>query len=250
VGRAREVGVSGWQASLRVAVGGFTLDVELGGEGALALIGPNGSGKTTALRALTGALELDAARVVVGGEVLEDTAAGVCVPVELRRVGYVPQDHGLFRHLSVVDNVAFGLRLGPGRLDTDEARARARAALAELGCEALSGRRPRALSGGEAQRVALARALVLEPRLLLLDEPTSALDAVTRRAVRAALARRLGARAEPTVLVTHDVRDVVALGARVCALDRGKLVQQGTLEELRAAPATAFVAEFVGVMEE
>ena len=119
--------------------------------------------------------------------------------------------------------------------------------LDELGCAGLEARRPGSLSGGEQQRVALARALVVEPRLLLMDEPLAALDAAVRREVRASLAARLAARGRPTLIVTHDARDVRALDARVVVLDRGRVVQEGSLDELEAEPANAFVAEFVGV---
>jgi ABC-type sulfate/molybdate transport systems ATPase subunit len=117
--------------------------------------------------------------------------------------------------------------------------------LAALGCQDLTHRRPGHLSGGEKQRVALARALVIEPRMLLLDEPLAALDVSARRSVRAVLAARLRELDCPSIVVTHDVRDVDALAAHVCVLEQGRVTQQGSLQELRAAPATEFVAEFV-----
>lgn len=233
--------------SLRVRIvapmGPATLDIAFEGPtGPLTIIGPNGSGKTTLLRALVGALRPSDGRIEADGEVLFDAAAGIDRPIERRRVAYVPQGYGLFPHLSVLDNVAFGLFGG-----RDERRTRARAMLEAFDCVHLADRRPRRLSGGEQQRVALARALVVEPRLLLLDEPLSALDVGVRRAVRTLLARHLKALGRPSIVVTHDVRDVAALGAPVCVLDGGRVVQEGTLDALRAAPVNAFVAEFVGV---
>lgn len=236
-----------WRAAIKARLGAFTLDVQLGGgSGVMALVGPNGSGKSTCLRALVGAINPDVAHIVVGDAVLADTAAGVELPIERRRVGYMPQGYGLFPHLSALDNVAFGLSLGARRQPRADRRSAARRMLTELGGAALAERRVSRLSGGEQQRVALARALVLEPELLLLDEPLAALDATARRAVRRFLAERLAAYGRPTVWVTHDVRDVVALDAEVCVLESGRVVQRGPVEALRAAPATAFVAEFVG----
>lgn len=219
-----------------------SLDVELsGGAGPLALVGPNGSGKTTLLRTLAGARRPRAGRVEVDGIPL--FGPDVDVPIEARRMGYVPQGYGLFPHLRVVDNVAFGLRDGP-RVARQAAATRM---LAALDCAHLARRWPRRLSGGEQQRVALARALVIEPRMLLLDEPLAALDATTRRAVRAFLAEHLRALGRPSIVVTHDARDVAALDAPVCVLEGGRIVQRGSLDALRRDPATDFVAEFVAV---
>jgi ABC-type sulfate/molybdate transport systems ATPase subunit len=155
-------------------------------------------------------------------------------------VGYVPQGFGLFPHLRAVDNVAFGLA---GRKDR---RRVARSLLEDLGIAAVADRMPRDLSGGERQRVALARALVLDPELLLMDEPLSALDAASRRRMRSFLAVHLEERQRPAIIVTHDVRDVMALGGDVHVLEGGRIVQQGTAEDLREDPGTDFVAEFFG----
>ena len=144
-----------------------------------------------------------------------------------------------------MENVAFGLQHQRPPVVRAERERRAREALRELGCDSLEHRAVHELSGGEQQRVALARALVVEPRLLLLDEPLAALDATTRRTVRGVLAKNLAARGGPTLVVTHDVRDIAALDASIYVLERGVVVQHGTLGELRAAPASAFVAEFV-----
>ena len=151
----------------------------------------------------------------------------------------------LFR--SVQENVEFGLANSPNRYRVEDRRQRAGAVLSELGCAPLAERRVDRLSGGEQQRVALARALVLDPDLLLLDEPLAALDATRRRSVRRVLAERLEAFGRPAILVTHDVRDVIALGATVVALDGGRVIQRGSLDELRRSPASDFIAEFLGV---
>jgi len=236
-----------WRASVRARLGDFELDLELDGDARpLALIGQNGSGKTSLLRALAGAIEIEEAEIVVAGEVLASSSAGVSLPIEARRVGYVPQGYGLFAHLSVIDNVGFGLSTSLRRVARAERRRRAAAALDALDCADLAEREIAGLSGGEQQRVALARALVIDPALLLLDEPLAALDATTRQTVRRALAAHLRAFRRPALIVTHDVRDVVALDARVCVLERGRVIQRGELDDLRASPASAFVAEFVG----
>lgn len=230
-----------WRVNIRADLGTSALNVELeGGLEPLALVGPNGSGKTTLLRIIAGARAVDSGEIEVGGELLLSTSRGVDVPIEARGVGYVPQGYGLFAHLRVVDNVAFGLSL-----PKVERRQKALQMLEHLQCAHLADRLPKRLSGGEQQRVALARALVREPRLLLLDEPLASLDATARRAVRTFLAERLRAMQRPSIVVTHDVRDAEALGARVCVLEGGKIVQTGTVDELRAAPGTDFVAEFV-----
>lgn len=230
-----------WSAKISLALGELSLDVDVRAENSVAaLIGPNGSGKTTFLRALAGLAEAKG-EFTVDGEAL--LSATVDVPPEARRIGYVPQGFGLFPHLNVVDNVAFGLSNVP----RSERRDKARAALAELGCESLATRRCDALSGGEKQRVALARALVIQPRMLLLDEPLAPLDVGVRRRVREHLAEQLQARPIPTLLVTHDVRDLPRLVEYVFVLEQGNIVQRGTPRELSEAPATEFVAEFFAV---
>lgn len=232
--------MTGWTLKAVAQVGAFHLDVDLAGDARpLALVGPNGSGKTTVLRLIAGALRPRSGRIQVGEAVFFDGATDL--PIERRRVGYLPQGYGLFPHLTALENVAFGLRGSRAAR-----RAGARAMLANLGCAALADQRITRLSGGEKQRVALARALVIAPRVLLLDEPLAALDVVTRRAVRGELAEHLARSACPAIVVTHDVRDVVALDARVAVMDAGRVVQTGELDAIRGAPATAFAAEFVG----
>jgi molybdate transport system ATP-binding protein len=237
-----------WSASVRARLGALEMDLSIEGhDGPVALVGPNGSGKTSLLRMIAGLHAPDAGSIQVEGSPVYDTSAGIDVPSEFRRIGYLPQGYGLFPHLNVLENVAFGLSTGRGRLEAAARRRAASAALEDLGCGHLAQRLPARLSGGEQQRVALARALVVGPRLLLLDEPLAALDATARRSVRGFLARHLKEVGAATLMTTHDARDVRAIGAYVHVVERGRIVQHGDLEALRAAPATDFVAEFLGL---
>jgi molybdate transport system ATP-binding protein len=228
------------EAAVLVDRGTFVLDVELRvPEGrVVALMGRNGAGKSTAVAAIAGLVPLDGGRIVLDGEVLDDVDA--FVPPERRPIGVVQQQAALFPHLSVLDNVAFGLRtLGRRR---GRARAEADRLLTEAGLAEFRDRRPAALSGGQAARVALVRTLAREPKLVLLDEPLAAIDAELRPALRDAIRAQLTAFAGSAVLVTHDVRDAEALADEVVVLDAGRVVQQGSLATLRAAPAAPIVA--------
>jgi ABC-type sulfate/molybdate transport systems ATPase subunit len=234
-----------WHARVRLRLGELDLDVELeGDDGPVALIGPNGSGKTTVLRTIAGAHRPDAGSVRLGDRVVFDAERGVDLPADQRHVGYVPQGYGLFPHLTVLDNVAFGLIARGRRTKKGERREAAMRLLERMECAHLADRRPSALSGGEQQRVALARALTVEPTILLLDEPLAALDARARRSIRSYLAEHLAERRGPALVVSHDARDVHAIGAAVHVIEEGRIVQRGTAEELAAAPATDFVAAF------
>jgi molybdate transport system ATP-binding protein len=230
---------------LVVARGQLDLRVELEAPaGAVtAVLGPNGSGKSTLLGCITGQIELQRGTIVLGGRVLDRTPE-VHVAPAARRVGVVYQDVLLFPRLGALDNVAFGPRCrGVGR---GAARETAAAWLAEVGAAHLASRRPGELSGGEAQRVALARALATEPEALLLDEPLSALDVSTRMDVRRELRRHLGGFAGPTVLVTHDPLDVLALAERVVVLEDGRVSQSGSVAEVTRRPRTPYVAGLIG----
>jgi len=236
-----------WRLRAAARIGALELDVDIAGDlRPVALVGPNGSGKTTLLRMIAGAQRPDRGRLRLGERTVFDSDAGVDLPIERRRVAYVPQGYGLFPHLRVVDNVAFGLAAADRPPPARERRRLALAMLARLGAADIAARYPRHLSGGEQQRVALARALVIDPSILLLDEPMAAMDTAHRRKVRRFLADWLAAQGRPAIVVTHDVRDVVALDATVVALDAGRVVQRGSVAELRAAPASDFLAEFVG----
>lgn len=236
-----------WQVDVHLRLGSLVLEVELaGGDEPVSLIGPNGSGKTTLLRTITGAYRPDAGRMRIDGRDVFDAATGLDLPPESRRVGYVPQGYGLFPHLSVMENVAFAWR-GQGGTRRHERREQALSLLERVGCAPLANRRPAGLSGGEQQRVALARALAAEPSILLLDEPLAALDAQARRAVRSYLAEHLAQQSRPALVVSHDARDVRALGGPVCVIEAGRVIQRGTAAELAARPATEFVAAFFDV---
>ena len=206
----------------------------------LALLGPNGSGKTTLLRCLAGLDAVETGRIVV-----DDPAQGVFVEPERRPIGLVFQEYLLFAHMTVLENVAYGLRAR--KTPKDVARRAAREWIDRLGLSEYADERPRALSGGQAQRAALARALATHPRVLLLDEPLAALDAGTRSAVRRDLRRHLGSFDGMRMLVTHDPVDAYALADRVAILDRGRVVQVGTLAEVTAHPKSRYVAELVGL---
>ncbi|MBE2253005.1 MAG: ABC transporter ATP-binding protein [Myxococcus sp.] len=234
------------RAELRARVGPLAIDVRFETPaGALVLVGPNGAGKTSVLSLLLGAQPVERGRIEVGGECLLDTSAGVEVPLEQRRLGYVPQDYALFPHLTVRGNVEFALASAAPALERGARRERVERVLTDLALGALAERRPLALSGGEKQRVALARALAVGPRALLLDEPLAALDVSSRREVRRFLVEWLARHGLPTVVVTHDAADARALGQRIVVLEAGRVVQSGSWAELSAAPASPFVAEFV-----
>lgn len=210
----------------------------------VALLGPNGTGKSTAVAAIAGLRAVDAGRIEVAGMVVDDPAADVFVPAEHRRVGVVFQDHLLFPHMSVLDNVAFGLRAR--RVGRREAATRAGDWLARVGLQGLEQRRPTELSGGQAQRVALARALVTEPELLLLDEPLSALDVTTRTSLRRVLARHLDEFAGPRLVITHDPTEAFLLADEVHVLEHGRITQIGTPDDIRMRPATPYAADLAG----
>ena len=231
-------------ARIKIQRDGFELDVQLDvdeGE-TVAVLGPNGAGKTTLLRALSGLIPI-VGRVELAGEVLEDSETRVRVPTERRHVGLVFQDHVLFPHLTVLDNIAFGLQ-AQHRAD---ARHVARDWLQRAGLEDKATSMPRELSGGQAQRVALLRTLATEPRLLLLDEPLSALDVTIRAEVRRELSRQLASFRGVRLLVTHDPLEAIALADRIVVLERGHVVQSGTPEEVTARPRSRFVADLAGV---
>ncbi len=236
-------------ARVRLARSGFSIDASLEVEAGstAALLGPNGAGKSTVLGAIAGLVEVPAGSDVsvrLGERVLEDTASRVWTAPEQRRVGVVFQEHRLFAHMSVLDNVAFGPR-SAGR-SRAQARRVAERWIELLGVSALSGRRPGELSGGEAQKVAIARTLAAEPDMLLLDEPLAALDVTTRSDVRRVLRDQLDSFAGPRLLVTHDPSDAFLLADRLFVIENGRVTQSGASDEIRRAPATPYVAALAG----
>jgi ABC-type sulfate/molybdate transport systems ATPase subunit len=227
---------------VQARVGALSLHAELPAhDGSTVVIGPNGAGKSTFLKAILGVVHPTRGTITLGKRKLYCAEEGIDVPTEERRLGYVPQRYALFSHMNVLKNVGFGIR----DLDRAERNERIMDLLEDLGIAHLAKRKTTSLSGGESQRVALARALAIRPHAVLLDEPMAALDAGARRKVRNFLAKRLKAIGIPTIVVSHDVDDVEALGGRVAVLEHGRIVQVGTLDELRAQPDSPFVEEFL-----
>jgi putative spermidine/putrescine transport system ATP-binding protein len=216
------------------------LSIEIAPGELVALLGPSGCGKTTALRIVAGFETADTGSVLVDGKDISH------VPANRRDMGMVFQSYSLFPNMSALDNVGFGLRMR--KLGSGARRKRAGELLDMVGLADQARQYPHQLSGGQQQRVALARALAIEPRVLLLDEPLSALDAKVRLQLREqirTLQQRLGT---TTLFVTHDQEEALSMADRVGVMSRGKLEQIAAPDELYDHPATAFVAEFVGVM--
>ena len=218
------------------ALGGISLDVTRGEF--VALLGPSGCGKTSLLRTVAGFVQPQQGAVRLNGR----NVAGL--PPRLRNIGIVFQSYALFPHMSVLDNVLFGLECR--KIEKADATRRARQTLDLVGLSALADRRPKQLSGGQQQRVALARAIVIEPDLLLLDEPLGALDKQLRVQMQTelkSLQRRLGVTA---VFVTHDQEEAMSMADRIVVMRDGRVVQADTPERLFSMPASAWVCEFVG----
>ena len=234
-------------AHVQLGRGDFSLDLSLDAADGdtIGLLGPNGSGKSTTLRCLAGLDAPQTGRIDIAGVTVVDTTRGIDLPPEQRSVGFVFQDYLLFPHMSVLDNVAFGLRARGEARQSAERRAREWLDRLEIGD--LASRKPGRLSGGQAQRVALARALVIEPDLLLLDEPLAALDAGTRASVRSLLRRHLADFHGAVVMVTHDPMDAMVLADRVVVLEDGHAVQAGTPGDVARRPESTYVAQLVGV---
>jgi ABC-type Fe3+/spermidine/putrescine transport system ATPase subunit len=210
----------------------------------ITLLGPSGCGKTTMLRLLAGFLVPDAGRIELAGRRIS-SAQGV-LPPEQRRMGMVFQNYAVWPHMSVFENVAFGLRIA--KVGRGEITARVARVLAAVGLEGLEARHPGQLSGGQQQRVALARSLVVEPTILLLDEPLSNLDAKLRERMRGelkALQRRTGI---TFIHVTHDQAEAMALSDRIVVFNKGSVQQVGTPRQVYERPANLFVADFMGLV--
>ena len=253
-----------------VALSDVSINVDPGT--VLVLLGPSGSGKTTLLRCLAGIEKVSTGTISIGGRVVASglrgpsaarregpsaagrggTAAagrrGIHIPPDQRDLSMVFQDYALWPHLSAVDNVAFALRRR--HLPRAECRARAAAMLDRVGLGALASRYPNQLSGGEQQRVALARALIADTGLILCDEPLSNLDADLRERMRVEISTLVREALATTVYITHDQAEAFALADQVGVLENGRLVQQGTPEEIYTEPATPFVARFTGLAGE
>jgi iron(III) transport system ATP-binding protein len=218
------------------AVDGLSLELRTGEM--LSLLGPSGCGKTTVLRLVAGLEEPDGGTIEIAGRRV--AGPGASVPPERRRVGMVFQDHALFPHLSVADNVAYGIRRDPDRA------VRVRELLELVSLPDAGDRMPHELSGGMQQRVAIARALAPRPDVILLDEPFSNLDAALRTQLRGELREILRSAGASAVLVTHDQDEALTLGDRMAVMVRGRIEQVGPPEAIYGEPATPFVATFVG----
>lgn len=223
---------------------GLDASFDLADDEVLAVIGPNGAGKSSIAAIIAGLLYADSAVVRIGDRTLTDTSRGLFVPASERQVGLLAQDPLLFPHMSVLGNVAFAARRRAGRRGARPAAIRW---LEALGVSELAARKPAQLSGGQAQRVALARALAAEPELLVLDEPLSRLDVSAGFEVRSALRTALDAHRIPTILITHDLADVVELADRVLVLEAGAVAEVGRTVGVLAAPRSAFGARFAGL---
>jgi molybdate transport system ATP-binding protein len=223
---------------IHVPLSSFALTVKgQAGPGVTAVLGPSGSGKTTLLRCLAGLMRPVEGFIRFRKRDLFSSTSGVFVPPEHRNVGYVPQQYGLFPRLNVFANVEYGLKAR--RIPAQQRHWRVQNILKRMGIEHLASRMPRSLSGGEAQRVALARALVLEPDYVLLDEPLAALDPETRQQIRAFLGSVLKEAGCPVFCVTHDWEDVRHLADRVMVIREGRIVSQGTVDDVLRSFAAA-----------
>jgi sulfate transport system ATP-binding protein len=222
------------------ALRGVSLDIRDGE--LIALLGPSGSGKTTLLRVIAGLENPSAGKVLFANE------DATSLPVQHRRIGFVFQHYALFRHMTVADNIAYGLRVRPRAEQpaASEITKRVKDLLELVQLPGIERRYPAQLSGGQRQRVALARALAVEPRVLLLDEPLGALDAKVRKDLRRWLRELHDRIRHTTVFVTHDQEEALELADRVAILNEGRIEQVGTPDEVYDAPASPFVMAFVG----
>jgi iron(III) transport system ATP-binding protein len=223
------------------AVDGLSFQVKPGE--LVSLLGPSGCGKTTTLRLLAGFLKPDAGEIWVGDRCLSSPTT--VVPPERRRMAMIFQSYALWPHLTVAENVAYGLRFKKGLSRTERER-RVTEILKVVQLKGFESRYPGELSGGQQQRVAVARALVVEPEILLLDEPLSNLDANLREEMRFEIRRLHEAFGITTLYVTHDQGEAMVISDRIAVLHRGRVIQVGTAEEVFQQPRTRFVAEFIG----
>jgi molybdate transport system ATP-binding protein len=222
---------------------GFHLDVAFTAQNELVvLFGPSGAGKSLTLQAIAGTMHPDAGRIIIDSQAVYDSTLLLDLSPQVRRVGYVPQHYALFPHLTTAANIGFGLV----HLPRYEREKRVSEMVTLFGLQGLEHRRPRELSGGQQQRVALARALAVQPRLLLLDEPFAALNVSLRESLREELLQVQARTGITVVMVTHDLTDAFALGQHIIVYEAGRVIQQGTREEVFFRPATRHVAELVG----
>ncbi len=237
-------GCRGW-FHCRLGTFDLQLDWELAAGETLVLFGPSGSGKTTALRTLAGLVRPISGRIEIAGNPVYDSSEGIWVPAHKRRVGYLTQQYHLFPHLTLAQNISYGL--GSGLRSLRNVPVPIDEQLETFQLRGLEDRYPWELSGGQQQRVALARAMATQPQLLLLDEPFSALDAGLRRSLRRELRASLERRPIPVVLVTHDREEALAMGDQVQVIDEGRTIARGVPVEVLGQPGQTAVANLVGV---
>ncbi len=231
------------QIEIKKQLRDFPLDVNLAtAAGITVLFGRSGAGKSMMLACIAGLSTPDTGRIAINGNIFYDHQQRINLSPQQRRVGYVTQDYLLFPHLTVFQNVAFGLI----KHTRQEREVIVQEALTWMGLEQLARQRPRELSGGQQQRVALARALVIRPQVLLLDEPFSALDSPTRLRLRQDLQRLQQEYRVPVIFVTHDLAEAFLLGEKMAVIADGRLLQLDTPQQIRQQPANALVAELVG----
>lgn len=239
--------------SIKKSFEGFSLDLSLTmGEELMVLFGPSGAGKSLTLKMISGLMTPDEGEVVIGGRRVFDPSRGVNVPIRERRVGYLFQDYALFPHMTVEENISYGIRGrgggggGSGR-GGGGAGDKVKRLLELMRLAGLESRYPHELSGGQKQRTALARTLAVDPEILLLDEPFSALDYQVREKLRADLVNIHRVYPVPTVVVTHDLEEAFMLGDRISVVNEGRIEQVGSREDVFYRPGTRNVARFVGV---
>lgn len=210
----------------------------------LVLLGPSGCGKTTLLNIIAGLIQADAGELHCDGQTLDAPQRGLCVPMRERRFSMVFQDFSLWPHMTVAQNVAFGLKLKD--LPRAQVEPLTREALERVQMAHLADRKPAQLSGGQQQRVSIARAIAVDPRVLLMDEPLSALDARLREDLKAELAHLLRETGLTAVYVTHDQSEAFSLGDRIALMYQGRIEQMDSPENIYLRPRTRFAAEFIG----
>ncbi|MBV8552395.1 MAG: ATP-binding cassette domain-containing protein [Acidobacteriaceae bacterium] len=226
----------------------FELNVHLEAQpGITALFGPSGSGKTLTLNCIAGFMRPDKGRILVDDQIYFDAAAGVHVPPQQRRCGYIFQDHALFPHMTVRDNLRFAASVAGSKGRGLNQHRRLNELLETFELSDLAGRKPEQLSGGQKQRAALARILVTEPRILLLDEPTRGLDARLRESFYAVLRKTRDRLQVPILLVTHDLEECFELADSVCVMERGAFLQCGLRDSVFHKPASLEIARWLGI---
>lgn len=231
-------------ACIETRMDGFSLDLELLADAKTVVIfGPSGSGKSLTLRSIAGLRRPDAGMIRLGGRTLFDSALGINLPPQQRRVGFVPQDFALFPHYTIAENIGYGLNRLPG----SERRRRVEEMLSLMDLSAYAERLPGAVSGGQQQRTALARALAARPDLLLMDEPFGALDEVLRFHLREEVRRLQQRYAIPVILVTHSLSEAYSLADKLVVLERGRIAQVGPRDLVFRQPVTPAVARLMGM---